>query len=102
MTEQEKIMAIRNGTAVKRRAYWSPEDNELLKKMFFEAVGISEMAVHFERSEDAVVKQLHNLELYKRVRAENKPKNGCKCPECSKYAECKEKGKLCEPVQGAD
>ena len=95
MLDTEKVKALRNGTAGKRRGYWEKEERELLIKMFYEQVGITEMAITFGRTENAIVKQLDELKLYERVRAANKPKDGCKCPECSRYAECKEKGPLC-------
>ena len=95
MQDIEKIKALRNGSAGKNRANWKPEEKELLAKMFNEQVGITEMAVYFERTEKAIINQLDKLNLYDRVRASNKHKAGCLCSECARYAECKEKGKLC-------
>lgn len=95
MLDTEKVKALRNGTAGKKRGYWKEEDKDLLIKMFYDQVGITEMAVTFDRTEKAIMKQLDELKLYKRVRGANRPKDGCKCPECSKYAECKDKGPLC-------
>ena len=37
--------------------YWSEEDKENLSKMFFEGVGITEMAVILQRSETAIIRQ---------------------------------------------
>ena len=98
MKDIEKIKALRNGTAGKNRVYWKPEEKELLAKMFNEQVGITEMAVYIERTEKAIINQLDKLNLYDRVRASNKPKEGCLCSECSRYAECKEKEPLCTSV----
>ena len=95
MSDSEKVKALRNGTARRKRGYWTPEDNELLIKMFNEQYGITEMAVTFERTEKAIISQLDKLHMYDRVRAANKPKDGCRCLECPKYADCKEKGPLC-------
>lgn len=95
MTDTEKVKALRNGTAGKKRGYWKEEERNLLTKMFNEQVGITEMAVTFGRTEKAIMKQLDELKLYERVRAANKPKDGCKCPECSRYEECNKKGILC-------
>ena len=95
VVDPEKVKALRNGTAGRKRGYWSPEDNERLIWMFNEQYGITEMAVTFGRTEKAIISQLDKLHMYDRVRAANKPKDGCRCPECPKYAECKEKGPLC-------
>lgn len=98
MIDTQKVKVIRNGIAGKKKGYWSQEEKELLAKMFNEQVGITEMAVHFERTEKAIINQLDKLNLYDRVRASNKHKAGCLCSECARYAECKEKGKLCTQV----
>jgi len=95
MQDIDKIKALRNGIAGKNRGYWKQEEKELLTKMFNEQVGITEMTVYFERTEKAIINQLDKLNLYDRVRASNKPKEGCLCSECARYAECKEKGPLC-------
>ena len=95
MVNPETVKSLRNGTAGRKRSYWTPEDNELLIKMFNEQYGITEMAVTFERTEKAIISQLDKLHMYDRVRAANKPKDGCRCLECPKYADCKEKGPLC-------
>ena len=96
MLDPEKVKAIRNGIAGKKRNYWSQEDKERLLDMFYEPTGITEMAVRFQRTEKAIVNQLTKLGVYDRVRAENKPKEGCLCGMCAKYSECKEKGPLCK------
>ncbi len=95
MQDIDKIKALRNGIAGKNRGYWKQEEKELLTKMFNEQVGITEMTVYFEWTEKAIINQLDKLNLYDRVRASNKPKEGCLCSECARYAECKEKGPLC-------
>lgn len=102
MQDIEKIKALRNGTAGKNRANWMPEEKELLAKMFREQVGITEMAVYFERTEKAIINQLDKLNLYDRERSSNKPKEGCLCSECARYAECREKGALCESKLNGD
>lgn len=46
--------------------YWSEEDKENLSKMFFEGVGITEMAVILQRSETAIIQQIEKMNLYDR------------------------------------
>ena len=43
--------------------YWSEEDKENLSKMFFEGVGITEMAVILQRSETAIIQQIEKMNL---------------------------------------
>lgn len=96
MNNLEKVKALRDGTAGNRRTYWTPEAINTLTNMFYEQVGITEMAVYFDRSERAIMNQLDKLGLYRRVRAANKPKEGCLCSACTMYSRCKEQGPLCE------
>ena len=46
--------------------YWSNEDKQKLIEYFEDAVGITEMAVIFHRSELAVIQQIEKLDLYER------------------------------------
>lgn len=46
--------------------YWSEEDKENLSKMFFEGVGITEMAVILQHSETAIIQQIEKMNLYDR------------------------------------
>ena len=41
--------------------YWSEEDKENLSKMFFEGVGITEMAVILQRSDTAIIQQIEKI-----------------------------------------
>ena len=74
--------------AENHRETWSKEDKEVLRKMFEEDVGITEMALYFHRSELAVANQV--AKLYPRVRKPKQGSEGCKCPQCIHYKECTE------------
>lgn len=83
--------------------YRSKDENERLTAMFYDGVGISEMAVLLQRTEPAVMQQIEKLDLYMRKSKPSRRKNsyrnaGCKCPSCPvRYKNCKLlKGRLDE------
>ena len=69
--------------------YWSEEDKENLSKMFFEGVGITEMAVILQRSETAIIQQIEKMNLYGRRLYPARQKN---CSEQPKH--------LCDQLHG--
>ena len=64
----------------RHRAPWTSDELQQLQKMFDEGVGISEMAVHLQRSELAIINQVKGM--YRRVRTPKECKVECKCPQC--------------------
>lgn len=94
---RKDIMALRSQVADNRKEFWSEKDRESLKHMYSNGYGISEMALKFGRSEDAIVNQIHTLELQPRVRVPYAKKSGCKCPKCKECDTCR-KGR-CGPFE---
>lgn len=88
--KKDQIIALRQRTmlAENHRERWSKDDKEKLKKLFNEGMGITEMALHFQRSELAVSNQISKL--FPRVRKPKQGAEGCKCPQCIHYKECSE------------
>ncbi len=62
--------------------YWSTEDHEELSKCFHEGIGISEMALLFQRTEPAIMQQIEKLDLYNRKEAPSRRKSHPKEPAC--------------------
>ncbi len=88
----DDIIKLRRGTATKNNEYWSKDEKEELVRMHGEGYGISEMAVHFGRSEGAIVNQLNAKNLMgssTHCRRAKTPK--CRCPKCAFYDECKDR-----------
>lgn len=74
---REQLIALRhNYSPAQHRDYWTPEERQELEDMYYAGYGISEMAIHFNRSECAIYNQLELMGLFKKTRkAKNKPKN---------------------------
>lgn len=85
---REEIIALRQNRKPNHRQYWTDEEREKIIDMHQNGVGISEMAVIFQRSEAAIFNQINHLELNRRTRSPNKSSNECKCPYCSHYGQC--------------
>jgi len=64
------------------RKPWSDADIGALKELFYDGVDLSRIAIYLERTEKAVIKQIDNLELYKKVYNKSDKKKACKCPKC--------------------
>ena len=105
-TKQDELIALRTGTKPAERSgeYWSEEDSALLRQLYAEGVGISEIALQLGRSEGAVCQQLTKMGLLTpqgRHRTRKKEADettewpdGCLCPHCSVKA-CQNCGKEC-------
>jgi len=80
--------------------YWTEEGQNLLKDMFNDNAGITEIAICLQRTESAIMQQIEQMDLYERKRhpMRNKPVpkapvclcDGCKldksfCPRCEVY-----------------
>ena len=87
---KEQIIAMRQRAvlAENHRGPWSKEDKAKLQELFDDAMGITEMALYFHRSEMAVANQI--AKLYPKVRRPNQGSEGCKCPQCIHYKNCSE------------
>lgn len=87
----ERIRAMRRRTALaeRQREYWTQEEKEQLKRLFEAGIGISEIALELKRTEEAVMQQIHTMNLYERVRRPNRGKKSeCLCKKCLKHQEC--------------
>ncbi len=98
-TLKEKILAIRESIPEKQSSAWTKDEKRQLAEMFYDGVGITEMAIFFERSEPAIINMLDDMKMYvkkprKRVEKVNE---GCICSECELYktGRC-EGGKYCK------
>lgn len=87
MMDQEKyreaVRTVRHSPASleRRGECWSEEDKGKLSEMFFDNVGITEMAVVLQRSETAIIQQIEKMNLYGRKLYPARQKN---CTEPSK------------------
>ena len=90
MTDKERIIRMRESTADRNTDYWSKEEREQLADMFKLGDGISEMALHFGRSEMAIFNQLNSMRLFKQGRGHYAKKPKCKCPKCAFFGNCKD------------
>ena len=93
MMDQEKYReAVKNmrhspASLERRGECWSKEDKEKLSEMFYDNVGITEMAVILQRSETAIMQQIEKQDLYDRrlypTRQRNSPvPSKCLCEVC--------------------
>ena len=93
MMDQEKYReAVRNmrhspASLERRGECWSEDDKRKLSEMFFDNVGITEMAVILQRSETAIMQQIEKQDLYDRklypTRQRNSPvPSKCLCEVC--------------------
>ena len=96
---QEQLKQIRQCPETLERTgeYWSKDDREILRQLYREGRGISEIAVMLQRSEFAVMMQLADMgeiRRSKRTRALKKGKclceNCCRGPEHPDCPRCKE------------
>lgn len=85
---QEAIRSMRNNEGRLERAgdYWSDEDRERLRQMFYEGIGISEIALRLQRTESAVFQQIEKMSLFckdkRRPRKDACRNCSCHCPNC--------------------
>jgi len=83
----EMIKSLRNRTVRLEHEgdYWTAEENERLKRMFSDNIGISEISLTLQRTEPAVMQQIEKLDLYGRKANPKRRKKhkGYKCP-CDK------------------
>jgi len=84
----EMIKSLRNRTVRLEHEgdYWTAEENERLKRMFSDNIGISEISLTLQRTEPAVMQQIEKLDLYGRKanpkRRKKNKKGRCPCERC--------------------
>lgn len=96
MTKNDLMTMRINGTGLDHDGwYWKPEDRTQLLQMFYEGMGISEIALTMKRSEPAIMQQLCKEECFrnevKKRNRKKKLKNRCRCGECLNSDICKMK-----------
>ena len=81
---KELLKAIRENTVVPARngEYWKEDERQLLVSMYNDGVGISELALYFQRSENGIIQQLTALGV---MRAPKERRTYCKVPRCLCY-----------------
>lgn len=92
--KEELLRAIREGTTCPDRAgeYWNKDEHKQLVDLFLDGVGLSEIALQLQRTEQAVVQRLLVAGLLtppQNRREKKEPKlTDCLCPKCP-YKDCK-------------
>ena len=63
------IKSMREETARLDRAgnYWTDSERDELKALFFNAIGISEIAARLQRTESTVILQIEKMNLFERT-----------------------------------
>ncbi|MDO4515552.1 MAG: hypothetical protein Q4C76_00250 [Bacillota bacterium] len=82
--QKELIKAIRENAVVPARngEYWRDDERQQLVNLYSDGVGISELALCFQRSELGIIQQLTSLGV---MRAPKERKVYCKQPKCLCY-----------------
>ena len=88
MDIRQLLKMYRNGRIIPEHYgdYWSEDDRQILKSMFEEGEGISEIALRLERSESSVFQQLISLNMFadnRTSRARKRTLSGCRCETCT-------------------
>ena len=84
----EMIKSLRNRTVRLEHEgdYWTADENERLKSMFSDNIGISEISLTLQRTEPAVMQQIEKMDLYGRKanpkRRKKNKKGRCPCEKC--------------------
>ena len=91
-SDREKLIGQRVDGLAPLRNYstWKEEEIKSLIDMYFDGIGISDMALELERSETSVFMQLHRpgiLPHIKKGRSQRK-ENQCKCNTCGLRFTC--------------
>ena len=87
MSQNDMLAALRRGDMQSERSkeYWSEEERDYIKRRYLDGVGISQIALELQRSENAVVQQLIAMRLLtppgNHRQRSPKPQH-CQCPRC--------------------
>ncbi len=91
---QKLLQAYREGQLVPDRAgvYWNKDERRRLRNLYLDGVGVSEIALIFQRTEQAVMQQLFTAGLLKspngeRITKDKEPR--CLCSNCKRRKNCK-------------
>lgn len=86
------IHAMRQRTKQLEREgfYWTDDEKQQLKTLFYENIGITDIALILQRTEVAVMQQIQLLNLYEKVRrtAAAKRHLDCLCHRCRNKTTC--------------
>lgn len=84
-----KKMRAENMAAPRSNDYWSSEDTELLRRLFYAGTGISAIAILLHRTEPAVMQRIELNDLYGRRMNPQRRKQAksprCLCEHCALY-----------------
>lgn len=83
--EQIRRMRDRTVPVERQQEYWTDAELQHLESMFYEGVGITDMALELHRSEMAIFNRIQGY--YRRVRAPRQSKAECQCRKCPYFAE---------------
>ena len=100
-----KVLALRESIPEKQSSAWTKDEKKQLAEMFYDGVGITEMAIFFERSEPAIINMLDDMKMYvkKQRRRVAGISSACKCPECELFTTGRcEGGKFCKKETPAE
>ena len=89
--KQDLLIALRNGEIPSERSgeYWEEGEKKKLEQMFWAGVGISEIAVDLQRSENAVIQQLLLMRvLTPRQSMRQSGDRRKRCPRCHSGCPC--------------
>ncbi len=80
----QTIKNMRNRTVRLEREgdYWKDDEKDQLISLFYDGIGLSEIAVILQRTEPAIIQQAEKLDLYQRKAAPVRRKNQAKEPQC--------------------
>ena len=87
---EEAIKNMRNrGIRLDREGdIWSQDEKDRLEELFYEGVGISEIAIRLQRTEPAVIQQIEKMDLYQRKSYPKRRRSfaksvSCLCQQCT-------------------
>ena len=88
---KNEVLAIRNGIGLNRQGFrWTAEERAQLMESYYSGIGISDLAVMLQRSEQAIMQQLNRSDAF---RQQSKPRNRvkatCLCYKCPTVVGCK-------------
>ena len=85
--EQVRKMRDRTEPVDRQQEYWTDDELQRLESMFYEGVGITDIALELGRSEIAIFNRVKAF--YRRVRAPRQYKAECQCRKCAYYIDGK-------------
>ena len=81
---REQLTILRQGgSPSQHRDCWSKKERQQLEDMYYQPLGISEMAIALNRSECAIFNQLELMGVFKKSHKPKKKSTKCKCSKCN-------------------